>query len=618
MPENAILIQTINLFNLSPASPDPAGITYVSTSGRLLVSDSEVNETALFTGDNLFETSLSGSLINTDSTISFSNEPTGITFNPNNGHYFITDDDRDRVFELNSQLQVINEFSTRVFNSFDPEGITYADGLGTLFIAGGSSSTIYQTTTSGALISSFDIASSGFRDPEGIVYDPERGTLFVVGENDANYNPYLAEFTTTGAVVNTYDVSAVNPVKLAGLTLAPNSQDPTKTSIYIADRGIDNNADPNENDGKIYEFDIGLTGVSNQAPVVNAGADQFLTSLTAISLDGTLADDGLPNPSGMLTSTWSQISGPGTATFGNASSEDTTVDFSTFGTYVLQLEATDGELTTTDQVQITVSNPNLSEFIYISTKTDGTVDGIAYADEDILLYDITTETWSQFFDGSDVGLGANGTDISAFHLNTDGSILLSLTKDMTVAGLGLVDDSDILRFVPTSTGTTTAGTFEMYFDGSDVGLTGSAEDIDAFGFTPDGLLVISTKGSHTVDSITGMDSIVGKDEDLILFNETSFGENTSGTWAHYFDGSDVGLSDGGGEDVNAMSIDANGDIYLSTNGSFNAPGVSGDGADVITFSPNSLGSNTSGVFSSFFDGSSNGLAGEVIDSFMLA
>jgi hypothetical protein len=25
-------------------------------------------------------------------------------------------------------------------------------------------------------------------------------------------------------------------------------------SLYVVDRGVDNNSDPNENDGKVYEF----------------------------------------------------------------------------------------------------------------------------------------------------------------------------------------------------------------------------------------------------------------------------------------------------------------------------------------------------------------------------
>jgi hypothetical protein len=49
------------------------------------------------------------------------------------------------------------------------------------------------------------------------------------------------------------------------------------------------------------------------------------------------------------------VSGPGGVVFGNASSAQTTATFSTYGTYVLRLSADDTELTSSDDVQITVN-----------------------------------------------------------------------------------------------------------------------------------------------------------------------------------------------------------------------------------------------------------------------
>ncbi len=117
-------------------------------------------------------------------------------------------------------------------------------------------------------------------------------------------------------------------------------------------------------------------------------------------------------------------------------------------------------------------------------------------------------------------------------------------------------------------------------------------------------MIISTKGSVNVTGVSG------KDEDLLVFDATSLGDSTSGTWSLYADNSDVGLGDNGGEDVNATWINNNGDIYFSTDGAFDVVGVSGDSSDVSSFSPSSLGSNTSGAFVSFWDGSENGFAGE--------
>lgn len=244
--------------------------------------------------------------------------------------------------------------------------------------------------------------------------------------------------------------------------------------------------------------------------------------------------------------------------------------------------------------------------LYLGSSTSGTAGGVAFADEDILIKDMGTGAWSLFIDGSDIGLA--NTDIDAFELQADGSLLMSFDTDFTLSGLGAVDDSDILRFTPTSTGDTTAGSWSWYFDGSDVGLSTSDEDVDAFALLPDGRLLVSTLGSF---SVTGAS---GADEDLIAFTPTALGSTTSGAWAMYFDGSDVGLSSTSNEDVNAAWVDAAGKIYLSTVGSFGVTGVSGDGSDIIVCTPGSLGSTTTCTWTMYWDGSANGFTGEVTDS----
>ena len=94
----------------------------------------------------------------------------------------------------------------------------------------------------------------------------------------------------------------------------------------------------------------------NVAAVVSAGADQNVFLGQGVSLNGTVADDGLPNAPGAVTTTWSKFSGPGTVTFGHGAAVDTTATFSVAGTYVLRLTADDGERTTSDDVTITVSS----------------------------------------------------------------------------------------------------------------------------------------------------------------------------------------------------------------------------------------------------------------------
>ncbi|MFM2091681.1 MAG: hypothetical protein RLZZ127_2170, partial [Planctomycetota bacterium] len=94
--------------------------------------------------------------------------------------------------------------------------------------------------------------------------------------------------------------------------------------------------------------------VTNTAPVVAAGADQTITLPAGATLNATVTDDGLPAPSA-LTYTWTRVSGPGTVTFTTPTAVDTTASFSTAGTYVLRLTASDGALSANDTLTVTVN-----------------------------------------------------------------------------------------------------------------------------------------------------------------------------------------------------------------------------------------------------------------------
>jgi hypothetical protein len=236
------------------------------------------------------------------------------------------------------------------------------------------------------------------------------------------------------------------------------------------------------------------------------------------------------------------------------------------------------------------------------------VGGITFADEDILRFD--GSTWSLFFDGSDVGVGS--ADVFAFYLLDSDSILLAFTASVTVGGQTYAP-TDIVRFDATSLGSVTAGTFSLYFNGIDVGLDASSDNIDALDILPDGRLLISTTGNPTVPGLTGL-----ADEDLLAFTPVTLGGTTSGSWTWYFDGSDVALGSSN-EDIDAVDIDPNGLIYLSTLGDFAVTGVAGFDEDIFVCSPTSLGSVTACNFSPvlYFTGSAWGLSTNDVDAFNL-
>ncbi|QJE98854.1 DUF7594 domain-containing protein [Luteolibacter luteus] len=97
---------------------------------------------------------------------------------------------------------------------------------------------------------------------------------------------------------------------------------------------------------------------TNEAPVVSAGADRsaMLSGGNAtVSLSGSASDDGLPAGSS-LTRTWSRVSGPGTVNFANAGSASTTATFTVAGSYSLRLTASDGSLSSSDDLMVTITS----------------------------------------------------------------------------------------------------------------------------------------------------------------------------------------------------------------------------------------------------------------------
>lgn len=236
--------------------------------------------------------------------------------------------------------------------------------------------------------------------------------------------------------------------------------------------------------------------------------------------------------------------------------------------------------------------------LWVSFQNNANVPGVGVvANEDIVMYSYATGTWSMMFDGSDVGIAA--LSIVGMSVLDNGDILMSFQAAGTVPGLiggpsgTSVDDSDIVRFVPTVLGPNTSGTFYFHFDGSDVGLTANSEDIDAIAVHSDGRLIISTTGSVSATGASGVD------EDLLIFNATSLGSATAGSFSMFFDGSDVGLSTSNTEDVDSARYTVNGTLLLSTIGAFSVTGASGDDEDLFEFFPGTYGATTSGTFAPY-------------------
>ena len=211
-----------------------------------------------------------------------------------------------------------------------------------------------QFGTSDDVRNNFDVGVYGARDPEGMGYDPVRDTILIVDDGSET----IYEMDKTGALLNTISIAGHGVVAAAGLAVAPGSSNATQRNYYVVARGLDNDSHPTENDGMLYEFSATLPPMgttTNQAPIVNAGPDQTVILPNAATLDGTVTDDGRPNPPGAVITTWEKVTGFGTVTFGNPNAVDTTAQFSVEGTYVLRLTANDGQASVADDITVTVA-----------------------------------------------------------------------------------------------------------------------------------------------------------------------------------------------------------------------------------------------------------------------
>jgi DNA-binding beta-propeller fold protein YncE len=266
------LAQTLQTWQLGTPAPDPAGITYLATTDTLMITDSEVDEMPLYRGANLFRLTPKGALVDSGTTLAFSREPTGVGFNPGSGALYISDDVKDRVFVVmpggdgryGTADDSVSSISTAAFGSMDPEGVEYDAASGHLFVADGSAKEVYDIDPVNGVLGDgddvathFDVAKYGIRNFEGVGFDPQRGTLLVVD----GYERRIFELTRTGKLVRIISLSTLpfTNLWLASVTVAPTSNpsdSPSAMSYWVADRHVDNNTNPNENDGRIYEVTV--------------------------------------------------------------------------------------------------------------------------------------------------------------------------------------------------------------------------------------------------------------------------------------------------------------------------------------------------------------------------
>lgn len=265
----ATVVQTIDTSAFDPPSPDPSGLDFLP-SGKLIMSDGEVDETPHWRKRNVFLVSTDGDLVKTFRTTKYSSEPVGIEVTKK--QLFVSDDAQDRVFVVKrgkdrrygTRDDKVRSFGTVRLGCRDPEGLALGGRF--LFIAsgtdGGEPSVCRLSPgpngrfdgTAGRgddRVRSFNTKRVGQPDPEGIAYRPGTKTLFLVSNRR---NSPISEITIRGRLVRTIETDGLGMRSPTGLAWGPAST--SGSHLWVADRRVDNVVDPNENDGRIFELDF--------------------------------------------------------------------------------------------------------------------------------------------------------------------------------------------------------------------------------------------------------------------------------------------------------------------------------------------------------------------------
>lgn len=216
----------------------------------------------------------------------------------------------------------------------------------------------------------------------------------------------------------------------------------------------------------------------NHSPTVDAGADQTITLPSNAALDGNATDDGLPEGSSLIT-TWSKVSGPGTVTFTDEHAVSTTASFSTHGTYILRLTATDGDLSTTDEVTITVEPQNQPPTVSagadqtIALPSTATLNGVV-TDDALPVGGTVATTWSKVSGPGTVTFEDPTLRETAATFSESGIYVLRLTA--TDSELSSLSEVTITVHPENQAPTVNAGADQIISLPADAQLNGTAAD----------------------------------------------------------------------------------------------------------------------------------------------
>ncbi|MGC2237821.1 MAG: PKD domain-containing protein [Pyrinomonadaceae bacterium] len=236
--------------------------------------------------------------------------------------------------------------------------------------------------------------------------------------------------------------------------------------------------------------DVTITVIAeNHAPQVSAGDDRTISLPAPANLNGAATDDGLPAGSSLSVS-WEKVSGAGNVTFANPNSASTSASFSAAGTYVLRLSATDGDLSASDELTVTVNPANQPPAVEAGDNQTITLPGAAtlggIVNDDNLPDNALTVSWSKSSGPGEVVFSSPNSVNTTAAFSVEGTYELKL--EATDSELS-ASDTVTIQVQPAQNANAPMADFTVPTLGGPVGLTVvSASSSSSSASTPNALL----------------------------------------------------------------------------------------------------------------------------------
>jgi hypothetical protein len=211
----------------STKSPDPRGITYDRRTGKLIISDSEVDEGPLWRGKNLFIVGKKGRLIRAGTLKRFTIEPEDVALNDATGALFVVDDDQDRVFRVrpgrDGKLGTADDRANTVlhtarFGAHHPQGLAFVAKRHMLIVSDSNNSHVYEIRpgrdgrfdTRDDVRRSFGLGKYGFTNVDGVAIRFK--SLFMVSSRQ----DFIVVTDFQGRLIRKIDLSGTGIVAARG------------------------------------------------------------------------------------------------------------------------------------------------------------------------------------------------------------------------------------------------------------------------------------------------------------------------------------------------------------------------------------------------------------------